>query len=175
MKCPFCGHLDTRVLDTRLHREGELTKRRRECVSCHARFTTQESHLRYNPFIKKKDGRREPFRREKIFKSIQVACHKRSVSIEEIESIVERVTQLVLNKAEREISSTLIGQAVMAELRARDDIAYVRFASVYKTFRDAKEFVTTVETLAQNQGVSAEQEELLKMQSQLTGASPDIS
>ncbi len=144
MKCPYCGHSDDRVLDTRVQKEGSI-RRRRECLECKARFSTLETLLLHFPMIIKKDGRREPFSKEKIFRGLQAACQKRPVSLTLIESIVERIASWVINRGENEISSRLIGKKVMAELKQLDDVAYIRFASVYRTFKDVQEFVETLE------------------------------
>ena len=144
MKCPFCGHADDRVLDTRVQKDGSI-RRRRECLECKARFTTAETILLAFPFIIKKDGRREPFSKEKILKGLQAACQKRPVSLVQMEAVVERIAAWIINRGESEISSRLIGKKVMAELKQLDDVAYVRFASVYRTFKDVQEFVETLE------------------------------
>lgn len=144
MKCPFCSHQDDRVLDTRVQKDGSI-RRRRECLSCKARFTTQETLVIHFPMIIKKDGRREPFSKEKILKGLQAACQKRPVSLPQIESIVERLASWILSRPESEISSHLIGRRVMLELKQVDNVAYVRFASVYRTFRDVQEFLETLE------------------------------
>ena len=144
MKCPFCGHADDRVLDTRVQKDGSI-RRRRECLECKARFSTVETIMLAFPFIIKKDGRREPFSKEKILKGLQAACQKRPVSLAQIDAVVERISAWVINRGENEISSRLIGKKVMAELKQLDDVAYVRFASVYRTFKDVQEFVETLE------------------------------
>ncbi len=144
MKCPFCGHADDRVLDTRVQKDGSI-RRRRECLDCKARFSTVENIMLAFPFIIKKDGRREPYSKEKILKGLQAACQKRPVSLSQIEAVVERISSWVINRADNEISSRLIGKKVMAELKLLDDVAYIRFASVYRTFKDVQEFVETLE------------------------------
>lgn len=144
MKCPYCGHQEDRVLDTRNQREGEIIRRRRECLQCLQRFSTVESLLQDYPLIIKKDGRREPFQREKVLKGIQAACQKRPVSLAQMEQIVDRVAQWVLLQSNREIEATQIGQKVIKELRHLDNVAYVRFASVYQTFTDVREFVSAL-------------------------------
>lgn len=144
MKCPFCGHADDRVLDTRVQKDGSI-RRRRECLECKARFSTVETIMLAFPFIIKKDGRREPFSKEKILKGLQAACQKRPVSFAQIEAVVERISSWVINRGESEISSRLIGKKVMAELKQLDDVGYIRFASVYRTFKDVQEFVETLE------------------------------
>lgn len=143
MVCPHCGFKENRVLDTRMQREGDI-RRRRECESCMGRFTTIELVLKSFPYVIKKDGRREQFNKDKLRKGIQLACSKRPVSLVELDQIVARVSQLVLNSPEKEIGTIAIGQAVMEELKKVDDVAYVRFASVYKTFQDVQEFVRTL-------------------------------
>ncbi|MES3036884.1 MAG: transcriptional regulator NrdR [Bdellovibrionota bacterium] len=144
MKCPFCGHIDDRVLDTRVQKDGSI-RRRRECLSCKARFTTAETILLQYPMIIKKDGRREPYSREKIFKGLQAAAQKRPISLNLIEAVVDKISVWVVNRGENEVSSRLIGKKVMAELKALDDVAYIRFASVYRTFKDVQEFVETLD------------------------------
>jgi transcriptional repressor NrdR len=142
VRCPTCGHLEDRVLDTRVGREGDSIRRRRECLSCHSRFTTLETMSQVYPYIIKKDGRHEPFAREKVLKGIQAACQKRPVSLAQMEQIVDRVAKWVLSRPEREVTADAVGQKVIKELRLLDDVAYVRFASVYTTFKDIGEFVT---------------------------------
>ncbi len=145
MKCPFCGHTDDRVLDTRIQKDGEQIRRRRECLNCKSRFTTLEGLLLNYPFIIKKDDRREPYSKEKLLKGIQAACQKRPVSLSQMESLVEKISLWFLNRQEKEISAQLIGQKVMQELKQLDDVAYIRFASVYRTFKDVQEFVETLD------------------------------
>ena len=148
MKCPYCGHSDDRVLDTRDQKEGEQIRRRRECLSCRARFTTVEILSVSYPFIAKKDSRREPFSKEKVMKGIQAACQKRAISQDQIQAVVDRVSNWVIGLGEQEVPSRLIGRKVMMELKRLDDVAYVRFASVYRTFKDVQEFVETLEDQA---------------------------
>jgi len=143
VKCPFCGHQDDRVLDTRVQKDGSI-RRRRECLSCKHRFTTFETILLNLPYIVKKDGRREPFSREKILKGIQAATQKRPVSQSELDVIVDHIASWILHQGDNEIPSQAIGSKVMSELKKLDDVAYVRFASVYRTFRDVQEFVETL-------------------------------
>lgn len=145
MKCPYCGHSEDRVLDTREQKEGEVIRRRRECLNCKSRFSTVELLSLSYPYVVKKDGRREPFSKEKILKGVQAACQKRPVSLAQLEGIVERISNWALARGEKEISASVIGQKVMRELRTLDDVAYVRFASVYRTFQDVQEFVETLE------------------------------
>lgn len=141
MKCPSCGCQEDKVLDTRIQKEGTGIKRRRECLNCHVRFTTQETLLQDFPMVIKKDGRREPFSPSKVASGLHAACQKRPIPLAQIDQIVERVTRKVVDKSEKEIPTTAIGQLVMNELKVLDHVAYVRFASVYKTFKDVNEFV----------------------------------
>lgn len=144
MKCPFCGNNQDRVLDTRVQKDGGQIRRRRECSECKSRFSTVEAVMLDYPLIIKKDGRREEFNRTKVLGGIQAACQKRPVSLARMETIVDRVALWALNRADKEISAQLVGQKVMRELRGIDDVAYVRFASVYRTFKDVQEFVETL-------------------------------
>jgi transcriptional repressor NrdR len=145
MRCPYCGHQEDRVLDTRVQREGEAIRRRRECLECEGRFTTVETLLQVYPLIIKKDGRREPFAKDKVLRGIQAACQKRAVSLAQMEQIVDRVARWVLSRSEREIPARWIGEKVVKELRLLDNVAYVRFASVYRDFKDVHEFVSKLE------------------------------
>ena len=143
MKCPYCGHNEDRVLDTREQKDGLSIRRRRQCLKCKSRFTTVESQNLSYPFVIKNDGRREPYSREKILKGLQAACQKRPVGLSQVEQVVDQISTWLLNTGEKEISSRLIGSRVMMELKLLDDVAYVRFASVYRTFKDVQEFVET--------------------------------
>lgn len=145
MKCPFCGNSDDRVLDTREQREGTLIRRRRECLRCKERFTTVESLQVNYPAIVKKDGRRESFSKEKILRGLQAACQKRPISLDRLESIVERISNWILARNEKEVPARDIGLKLIRELRVLDDVAYVRFASVYRSFQDVQGFVETLE------------------------------
>jgi transcriptional repressor NrdR len=147
MKCPQCGHLEHRVLETRVHREEEI-RRRRECLSCKLRFTTVETHFTHYPHVIKKDGRREPFSKEKLRRGIQIACKKRPVSVGQIENMVNLISRWVQASPDKEMAANKIGQAVVKELKNLDDVAFVRFASVYKTFRDVDEFMKSLEAEA---------------------------
>jgi transcriptional repressor NrdR len=155
MNCPFCAHADTRVVDSRLGREGNNIRRRRECEKCTKRFTTYERVEEMLPLVVKKDGRREPFDRQKIVAGMQRACEKRPVSIGVIEQYVDRFEQSLQESGEKEIPSTRIGEAVMSALHEIDQVAYVRFASVYREFRDINEFMSELtEILARGGGKS---------------------
>lgn len=142
MKCPFCAHDDTRVVDSRLGKEGNNIRRRRECIDCERRFTTYERVEETLPLVIKKDGRREAFERQKIISGIQRACEKRPVSIATIEKVVDQLEVSLHESGEKEIDSSRIGEAIMAALQSLDEVAYVRFASVYRQFRDINEFMS---------------------------------
>ncbi len=141
MKCPFCGFADTKVIDSRLGKEGNNIRRRRECIDCERRFTTYERIEETLPLLIKKDGRREPFDRHKIIAGMQKACEKRPVSIATIEKVVDRLEQSFQECGEKEIDASRVGEAVMDALREIDQVAYVRFASVYRQFKDINEFM----------------------------------
>lgn len=141
MHCPFCRAADTRVLDSRDSAEGTIIRRRRECESCKRRFTTYERVEELNPLVVKKDGRREAFDREKLISGLKKACEKRPVSVEQIEALVQSIERKVQESGEKEVSSTSIGGLVMDRLPMLDEVAYVRFASVYRSFRDIAEFM----------------------------------
>jgi len=142
MKCPFCSHDDTRVVDSRLGKEGNNIRRRRECVECEKRFTTYERVEETLPLVVKKDGRREAFDRQKIISGIQRACEKRPVSISTIEKVVDQMEVTLQESGEKEIDASRIGEAIMEALQSIDEVAYVRFASVYRQFRDINEFMS---------------------------------
>ena len=148
MRCPYCGHLEDRVVDSREAQEVQATRRRRECLGCQRRFTTYERIEDVLPQVVKKDGRREAFDREKIVEGVATACQKRPVSAEQIEALVAGIERQVQEMGEREIRSSVIGEAVMQRLRKLDEVAYVRFASVYRAFRDVGEFMTELAGLA---------------------------
>ncbi|MCX7977831.1 MAG: transcriptional regulator NrdR [Bdellovibrionaceae bacterium] len=144
MNCPFCEHDNDRVLDTRVQKDGSI-RRRRQCLNCKSRFSTIETILIAYPMVIKKDGRREAFSREKILAGLRAACQKRPISEDKLDEIVTRVSTWILNRGESETPTQIIGQKVMSELRKLDDVAYVRFASVYRTFKDVQEFVDCLE------------------------------
>lgn len=141
MRCPFCDFDDTKVIDSRLGKEGNNIRRRRECVDCGRRFTTYERVEETLPLVVKKDGRREAFDRTKIIAGMQRACEKRPVSIDTIEKLVDRLELSLQEAGEKEIESSRIGTAVMEALHEIDEVAYVRFASVYRQFKDINEFM----------------------------------
>ncbi len=147
MKCPFCGHPGSKVVDSRPARNGRAIRRRRECLKCYERFTTYEQIEEFQPMVVKKDGRREPFERKKIIDGILKACEKRPISVTEIERFVDELEKEIQEKGILEIHTKAIGERVMERLRAWDDVAYVRFASVYKQFKDLKEFMEQLKEL----------------------------
>jgi transcriptional repressor NrdR len=144
MKCPFCGHSEDKVLDTRVQKDGGI-RRRRECLSCKSRYSTLETVMLSYPFVIKKDGRREPYSKEKILRGLQAACQKRPVPLAQLEGVVERISSWIITRGEGEIASRVIGRRMMAELKQLDDVAYIRFASVYRSFKDVQEFVEKLE------------------------------
>ena len=147
MKCPTCGEADTRVIDSRALRDGSEIRRRRQCDGCNARFTTYERAEGTFPLVVKKDGRREPWSREKLLHGLAKACEKRPVPIEVIERVVDEIGRAVSGLGEAEIRSERIGEEVMRRLRKLDEVAYVRFASVYRSFKDIDEFMIELSTL----------------------------
>jgi transcriptional repressor NrdR len=157
MKCPFCNHTKTKVVDSRLGKEKDMIRRRRECLSCQKRFTTSERPEDDLPLVIKKDGRREPFNRLKIFNGLKKACEKRPISINMIEKVVNHIELHCQDKGEREIKSSEIGEQIMEELHQLDGVAYVRFASVYRQFRDIREFMDELKELLENKGEGPKQ------------------
>ena len=147
MKCPSCSNLENKVIDSRLNKEGNSTRRRRECLSCGERFTTYERIEKTLPFLIKQDGRREEFNREKVLSGVKKACQKRPISIQEMESLVDRVEQYCQERGEKEMSAVVVGERVVQELYQLDDVAYVRFASVYRSFKDVNEFMVELKDM----------------------------
>ncbi len=147
MHCPFCAEEDTKVIDSRLAAEGNQIRRRRECASCGERFTTFETAELVIPRVIKSDGSRQPFDEQKMRKGLMHALQKRPVSLEQIDAAVLRVLSKLRGTGEREVKSRLIGEMVMSELRDLDQVAYVRFASVYRNFQDIAEFRSALDTL----------------------------
>jgi transcriptional repressor NrdR len=147
MRCPKCTSIDDKVIDSRISKEGSTIRRRRECLECGYRYSTTEVLVRDGLVVLKRDGRREDFDREKLIRAIRAACHKRPVDPEQIAMLVEDVMDALEVHYEKEIPSRAIGEAVMQRLRVIDQVAYVRFASVYKEFRDVAEFVDEISTL----------------------------
>lgn len=147
MKCPFCSFSDSKVVDSRPDKGGAAIRRRRECESCAKRFTTHERIEEVLPLVTKRDGRREPFDRMKLIAGIQKACEKRPVSVETIEKLVDRLETRLQESGEKELPTTTLGEWVMADLHGIDQVAYVRFASVYRSFKDISEFMVELQDL----------------------------
>lgn len=147
MKCPRCASMDDRVIDSRTVREGEATRRRRECAECGYRFTTYESIEKSYPAVVKNDGRREPFDRKKLTKGIERACEKRPVAAEELRALVDRIIAKITDEYPDEVSGKFIGECVMEFLQKVDQVAYVRFASVYRQFKDVSQFKEELDKL----------------------------
>ena len=145
MKCPFCGHLETQVVETRVSEDADFIRRRRQCGACDKRFTTYERPDVNFPAIVKKDGRRIPYKRDKILESMSLALRKRPVSTEQVDAAIERMEEKILNLGVREVASTRLGELVMRELKKLDKVAYVRFASVYRSFEDLDDFKNLVD------------------------------
>ncbi len=151
MRCPFCTTQDTRVLDSRDSAEGSIIRRRRECEACKRRFTTYERVEALNPLVVKKDGRREPFDRDKLLSGLTKACEKRPVSVVQLEQMVTEIERRLQETGDKEVPSAAIGELVMAQLPALDEVAYVRFASVYRSFRDIAEFMSELKDILEGQ------------------------
>ncbi len=147
MKCPFCGHTEDRVVDSRVGRDGEFIRRRRECLRCGRRYTTYEYIEDILPMVVKRDGRREPFDRAKLRNSVLKACEKRSVGVQAVDDVVQDIEAKLHERAEKEVSSEELGDLVMAKLQQLDQVAYVRFASVYRQFKDIAQFMDEVKGL----------------------------
>lgn len=150
MKCPFCGHREDKVVDSRESEEDDYIRRRRECLKCERRFTTYERIESIPLMVVKKDGRREPFDRRKILTGLTKACEKRPVSMDQLEELTDVIERMLQNKFEKEVHSKEIGTEVMRRLHGLDDVAYVRFASVYHQFKDLNEFMEEVSDLIMN-------------------------
>lgn len=150
MRCPFCNHIEDKVIDSRQSRDGEVIRRRRECLKCEGRFTSYERIENILPQIIKKDNRREPFDRVKILQGLERACEKRPVSIESREALVAKIEKSLQSAGEKEIPSSVIGEQIMDGLKEIDEVAYVRFASVYRQFKDIKEFMQEIKDIVYN-------------------------
>ena len=148
MRCPKCTSIEDKVIDSRISKEGSTIRRRRECLECGHRYSTTENVVRDGMVVIKRDGRREDFARDKLVHAVRAACHKRPVDAEQITMLIEDVIDMLDAQFENEIPSRAIGDAVMQRLRTVDQVAYVRFASVYKEFRDVAEFMQEISTLA---------------------------
>ena len=147
MKCPFCGHLHDKVVDSRESKEGEAIRRRRQCLGCHRRFTSYERIDEIPYMVVKKDGRRERFDRQKVLAGLLKACEKRPVSMIQLEAIADKAETMVQESSEREVSTRVLGEMIMNELKSLDKVAYVRFASVYLDFKDVQEFMSELKDL----------------------------
>ena len=150
MKCPFCGHLGDKVVDSRESKEGHSIRRRRECLGCGKRYTSREHIEEIEYRVIKKDGRPEPFSRQKLIGGLARACEKRPVSVQQLEGIADRIESDLQDRPDREMKTTEIGARIMEELRRIDQVAYVRFASVYRQFRDVGEFKREIDELQKN-------------------------
>lgn len=160
MHCPFCANEETKVIDSRLAAEGHQVRRRRECQSCSERFTTFETAELVMPYLIKSDGRREPFNEDKLRSGVVKALEKRPVPATDIEVAISRITHALRTAGERELPSRRVGELVMDELRKLDDVAYVRFASVYRRFQDAAEFAEEVERLQESSAARSDEDQL---------------
>jgi transcriptional repressor NrdR len=150
MLCPFCGHLEDKVVDSRESKEGDSIRRRRECLNCGRRFTSYERIDEIPYMVVKKDGRREPYDRNKILGGLRRACEKRPISVSQLESIADQIERVVQDSNDREVSTNDIGKIIMRRLKALDKVAYVRFASVYLEFEDVSEFMSELKNLVQS-------------------------
>ncbi len=164
MRCPYCSNIDNKVVDSRMAKEGDSIRRRRECLKCEGRFTTYERVEEVLPSVIKKDGRREPFDRMKILTGLKKACEKRPISMEMLEKTVEAIEKSLQEKGLKEIPSTVIGEEVMERLHKLDEVAYVRFASVYRSFRDINEFMSELKDILSNKEMKTVQESAEKPQ-----------
>ena len=152
MKCPYCGHLGDKVVDSRESREGDVIRRRRQCLSCGKRFTSRERLEDIEYRVVKKDGNREAFQRQKLIAGLLTACEKRPVSVQQLEAIADRVEAELQERPEREMTTEEIGARLMQELKQLDQVAYVRFASVYRQFRDVGQFAREIDELQKSKG-----------------------
>jgi len=148
MKCPFCGHLETQVVETRMSEDGDSIRRRRQCGACEKRYTTYERPDVSYPNVVKKDGRRTEFQHSKLLSSMALALRKRPVSTEQLDNAVERIEEKLMSLGVREVPSTRLGELVMRELKKLDKVAYIRFASVYRSFEDIDEFKSLVDEVS---------------------------
>jgi transcriptional repressor NrdR len=147
MKCPYCGNVDNKVIDSRMTKDGNTIRRRRECLGCEKRFTTYEKVEQMPIVLVKKDGRREPFSRAKVLLGMQKACEKRNISINTLEQFVDELERDLQEMGEKEIPASVVGERVIGKLHELDDVAYVRFASVYREFKDINDFVDELKEL----------------------------
>ena len=154
MRCPFCSHTEDKVVDSRMAKEGEAIRRRRECLGCKRRFTTYERVDEVLPMIIKKDGRREPFDRAKVLAGLRKACEKRPISIATLEVIADKIEKRIQERGETEVQCRAVGEEVMNALHQLDQVAYVRFASVYREFKHVEQFMDEVKLLVRERGQS---------------------
>jgi transcriptional repressor NrdR len=154
--CPFCSHLESKVIDSRVGAAGDVIRRRRECEKCARRYTTYERVEEVLPLVVKKDGRRETFDRQKVLAGLRKACDKRAVPLERLEGVVDAIERDLIESGDKEVSAQAVGEKVMTELRKVDEIAYVRFASVYRSFRDIDEFRAELEKVARTRKTEGE-------------------
>jgi transcriptional repressor NrdR len=150
MRCPFCDHIDDKVIDSRQSKDGDVIRRRRECLKCEGRFTSYERIEDILPHVIKKDNRREPFNRLKILHGLEKACEKRPISVECREDLVKKIEKTLQSINEKEVPSSFIGEQIMNGLKEIDEVAYVRFASVYRQFKDINEFIQEIKDIAYN-------------------------
>lgn len=150
MRCPFCNHIEDKVIDSRQSKDGDVIRRRRECLKCEGRFTSYERIEDILPHVIKKDGSREPFNRQKILHGLEKACEKRPIGLEARENLVSRIEKHLYATGDKEIPSSMIGELIMDGLKEIDEVAYVRFASVYRQFKDIKEFIQEIKDIAYN-------------------------
>jgi transcriptional repressor NrdR len=150
MRCPFCDYIDDKVIDSRQSKDGDVIRRRRECLKCEGRFTSYERIEDILPHVIKKDNRREPFNRAKILQGLEKACEKRPISVENREDLVKKIEKTLQSIHEKEIPSSFIGEQIMNGLKEIDEVAYVRFASVYRQFKDINEFIQEIKDIAYN-------------------------
>lgn len=147
MKCPKCSNVDNKVVDSRLNKEGDMTRRRRVCLNCEERFTTYERIEKTPLIVVKRDGSRQDFDRGKILEGVRIACQKRKISLETLENLVDRIEKYFQDSGEKEISTLSVGEKVVKELYLLDDVAYVRFASVYRDFKDVNQFMSELSSI----------------------------
>jgi transcriptional repressor NrdR len=150
MRCPFCDYIDDKVIDSRQSKDGDVIRRRRECLKCEGRFTSYERIEDIIPHVIKKDNRREPFNRAKILQGLERACEKRPISVEKREDLLKKIEKTLQSIHEKEIPSSFIGEQIMNALKEIDEVAYVRFASVYRQFKDINEFIQEIKDIAYN-------------------------
>lgn len=157
MRCPFCGNIEDKVIDSRLSKDGGVIRRRRDCDECGRRFTTYERIDEVLPTVIKKDGRRELFDRAKVLAGLKRACEKRPISVEELERVVDRIEQNLQESGDKETPTSTIGERIMKELHELDEVAYVRFASVYRQFKDINQFMDELKDLLGEKKISKSQ------------------